>query len=855
MHLTLSDRLTHSSKDALEAGSPEPDAGLSRRNWDVYDFFGLAGVVIAGVLVLVPALAHGSSIGPYDILQNSGLNKVPNVPVHNPTLQDQIRLFIPWTSLVWTQVHQGHLPLWNQYSVLGMPLAFNWESAPLSLPVLIGYLFPIRLAYTAQLVVTLVVAGTGVYVLGKVLRLGALGCMTAAIVFELSGPFIGYLGWPLSSVMSWGGWLLAALIMVLRGEKRARAIALLAIVIAFAIYAGDPEGVLLLALAAGVFTLTMLLLRASLFGGSGPVIRPVTDLVVSAVVGTALAAPLILPGLQLATGSNRTVVGPALFPKGLPPNELLHLIFQGFDGLPLLHSQWFGLSVYEGTCLYVGAIALVLAGAVLVLRWRRPEVRAFALAAIAMGLIVFVPPLVSLLDSSVTRIYWIFAMTPLVLAVAVLSGMGMDMLVRSHREPTAKGALGIGFAAMAVLLGIVWLVARRGLTPSQVSIRSHSFIWPTIGVIAGLGVVWFVSKLPNWTWTRRVSTIGAGSIGGSLLLLVETWFLLAAGAPLLSSSSRYPTSSPAVTALKRAVGSGIVGFGSSPTFSSSVGILTNANLLYNVRQFANYDPMTPHAYFSLSNVQQSELADFEDVFTPMVTSAQTARLYGISYLLEPAGVPGPEGTVFDRKLGSEDLYRVPNAAVATLVALQSNGSLPGQYALGAPVGVVHPDPSDWRMATTSNSPSALRLRLSDVPGWHATVDGKPVHLYQFAGVMLEVRVPPGRHVVELQYWPATFTLGIVLAACAALGFATVLIVARFRPRIFGNRASVSPEARHSWPLLMDDGACQDAIGVDPANGATAGSTGTMVRDRHRSIEQGNHQGGTLALLDRRLDPR
>ncbi len=85
-----------------------------------------------------------------------------------------------------------------------MPLGFNWESAPLSLPALIGYLFPVRLAYTAQVVVTMVVAGSGVYVLGKVLRLGVLGCMTAAIAFELSGAFTANLGWPLDSVWSLG---------------------------------------------------------------------------------------------------------------------------------------------------------------------------------------------------------------------------------------------------------------------------------------------------------------------------------------------------------------------------------------------------------------------------------------------------------------------------------------------------------------------------------------------------------------------------------------------------------------------------------------------------------------------------
>jgi hypothetical protein len=764
---------------------PEPEAGSSRGRWVVFDILGLACVVVAGVLVLVPALVHGGSLGPYDILENSGLNKVPGVQVHNSTLLDQIALFIPWTNLVWTQVHQGHLPLWNPYSGLGVPLAFNWESAPLSLPVLIGYLFPVQLAYTVQLVVTVVTAGTGVYVLGKVLRLGILGSMTAAIVFELSGPFIGFLGWPFSSTMSWAGWLLAAVVVVLRGEKRARAIVLLAVVVACAVYAGNPEGALLLALAAGVFASVMLLLRAPALGGSGPVIRPATDLGIAVVAGAALAAPLILPGLQLGKGSNRTVVGPTLFPEGLPPNELVHLIFQGFDGLPLLHSQWFGVSAYEATCAYVGVIVLVLAATALALRWRQAEVRAFAAVALAMGLLVFVPPLVSFLDSSVARIYWIFALTPLVLAIAVLSGLGMDMLVESYTERRVRQALGIGFVAMAVLLGIIWLVARRGLTPSEANIRTHSFIWPVIGVIAGLVVVWTLGRLATRTRnrTRLVSSaVGAGSVAGALLLLVETGFLIASGAPLLSSSSTYPTSTPEVTSLQRAVGTAVVGFGASPTFSASAGIMANANLLYDVQEFATYDPMTPHAYFSFYDMEGSPLGKVEDIFSPAITSTQAARLYGITYLLEPSGVPGPRGSVFDRHLGDEDLYRVPDAAVATLVALRSDGSLPGNFAAGGPVAVAHPSPNTWRMVTHGTTRSVLRLRLTDVPGWHATIDGRPASLQPFAGTMLEVRVPPGRHLVELNYWPNTFTTGIILALCSAFGLALLLILARIRSR-------------------------------------------------------------------------
>jgi hypothetical protein len=772
----------------LPVDPSERGDGSTRGRWSIFDAVGLAAVVVAGVLVLVPALVHGPFIGPYDILQSTGLNKTPGVKVHNATLFDQISLFIPWTNLVWTQVHQGHLPLWNPYSALGMPLAFNWESAPLSFPVLVGYLVPVRLSYTVQVVVTVLTAGTGVYVLGKVLRLGTLGCMTAAIVFELSGAFMGNIGWPLASVWSWGGWVFAAIVLVLRSERRPRAIVFLSVAIAFAIYAGNPEDLALFALSAAVFGFAMLLFRAPALGGSGPVVRPIVDLGLSAIAGAALAAPLILPGLEFARGSNRSVVGPDLFPKGLPPRELVNLIFQGFDGLPLLHSQWFGLSAYEVTSAYVGVIVLVLAATALVVRWRKSEVRSFGLMAVATGLLVFAPPLVSFLDSAGARIYWIFAMTPMILAISVLSGIGMDIVVKSYSDRRVRRVLGIGFGAMAVLLGIVWLVGRRGLTPSQINIRSHSFVWPAVEVVVGLIAVWALSRVAVRARSQTTpSVLGAGSVAGSLLLLVTTGFLVVSGAPILSSSPKYPTSTPAVTTLQRTVGNSIVGMGTSPAYPAFLGVMVNANLLYNVQEFTAYDPLTPRAYFSLYGTPTSVLDEFVDILSPAITSTRAARLYGISYLLEPSGVPGPDGSDFVRKVGDEDLYRVPGAAAATLVTLRSDGSLPGKYAMGKPVRVTHPDPSAWTLRTRSTTPSVLRLRLTNVPGWQATIDGKPVDVSPFARTMLQVRVPAGRHVVALHYWPRTFSMGIVLALCAVAGLAILLILAWIRSRAPENK--------------------------------------------------------------------
>ena len=184
------------------------------------DVLGLAWVVAAGMALLLPALIHGIYLGPYDILGTNGLTAQHGVVVHNFSLRDQITLFIPFTEQAWTQVHQGHLPLWNPYNGLGMPLAFNWESAPFGLPALVGYVVPLRFAYTVGVLVTVVVAGTGGYVFGRVLRLGVIASAFIGTVLVLSGPMVGLLGWSATSVGSWMGWLFATAILVLRGERR-----------------------------------------------------------------------------------------------------------------------------------------------------------------------------------------------------------------------------------------------------------------------------------------------------------------------------------------------------------------------------------------------------------------------------------------------------------------------------------------------------------------------------------------------------------------------------------------------------------------------------------------------------------
>jgi len=758
-------------------GTPPSTRARPRRRW-VGDLFGLLWVVAAAGAVLVPALAHGASLGPFDWLSGYGLSAQPGVAIHNRQSFDQITEMIPWTHLAWTQVHHGQLPLWNPYSALGTPLAFNWQAATFSLPALVGYLFPLHLAYTVQVVVTLVVAGTGTYVLCRLLGLGILGCTMAATVYELSGSFFGWLGWPMASVFSWAGWLLAAAFLIVRGRRHWRPVAFFALIVAMAIYAGQPDALVLLATALVVFVAALLGMRAWGLGGPGPILRPVVDLVVAGVAGAALGAPLLLPGAQLLATSLRGTKGGS---QALPPRDLMYVFFQGFDGSP--SGTWFGPSFYVRTAAYVGVIAVVLAvvavAASLRRSGRRPEVVAVGAVAVVTAALVVLPPLV------LGSVQWHRALLPMDFAIAVLAGVGTDILVRAHAERFTRSWAAAAFGAALVVVAVVYAFGRGRLPAAEAALRARSFIWPAAQGALGLvvvGALALLSRPGGHTVHTRRDGVGPGWWAAVALLGCETAFLVASGASLWSSSPEYFAPTASETALETAVGSSLVGLGTSACFTpDQLGTVPDVNVALGVREFAVYDPLLPESYDSSWVAQTAEQALLRptsaivpfSVFCPAVTNATIARRFGIGFVLEPAKAPAPPGFVLVDRIAGQDLYRVPGAAAATVVPAGAGGPLPAVDAAGTPAAVEHPDPATWRIVTGSVGPAVLRLRLTDVPGWSASIDGRPVSLQRFAGVMLQARVPPGHHTVVVRYRPVAFTVGLALAAAAVVALVAV----------------------------------------------------------------------------------
>ena len=801
---------------------PQVRSGLSRRRV-LPHAVGVAWVIGAGLLVLAPALRHGLSLGPYDILTSSGLTHAGGVIVRNTVSGDQIAEMIPWSTQAWTQVHHGNIPLWNPLSGLGLPLAFNWQSAVFSLPAVISYLLPLHVAYTAQIIITLVIAGTGAYVLARVLGLGAIGCATAGTVYELSGSFMGWLGWPHAAVMSWAGWLFAVAILIIRGQHRARHVLAFALLFALAVYAGEPEIFAILAVSLVIFVVTILIIIIRVESNSRRSLRPLIDLSVAVVAGAALSAPLTLPGLQVLSRSTRnsgTLLAQTEVGRALPAHDLVHLVVQGYNGLPVAGNQVFGDAVYTDTAAYVGLIAIALAVLGVVRGWRRPETVGFVVLTVATLAIIYAPPVEAVFVHTplVQTIDWHRDLMIVGLCVAILAGMGMDVLVRESQLKFTQSLLAGGLAGGIGLFLILLVVSTSGLSQLDASLRRDSLVWPLVTSGLALVVVTFLAvatsrnrrnlksdadavsvPVPRRASSKKLLTrLGEPTIGqvtGALLLLLETAFLVVSGAQLWSSTADGVGQNSAVSTLVRAVGSGTVGFGVFTCYAgpglSSLGVLPESNILFGFHEFDFYDPVLPRGYFqSWADVSRSSPGvPIYNSFCPALTSASQARRYGVRFVLEPKGGTGPTGAVFDQKVGDEYLYRIPDSADADVIPATTTDHLPPADASGTPVTVDRPSPSSLRIITMSKRNQVLRLRVTDEPGWHATIDGRPLQLEPFAGVMLQARIPAGHHVIELHYWPTLFTIGLVLAGTCVIVFGCYFVVVALRRRDSGRSAT------------------------------------------------------------------
>ena len=418
----------------------------------------------------------------------------------------------------------------------------------------VGYLFPLTPPTRSRCWPPWSSPARGVYVLGRVLGLGVLGCTMAATVFELSGPLFGWLGWPIAAVNSWAGWLLRRHHSRRTGTAPGPGRRLVR-------RRGGGGGVRRATRHAGACWPWRCSCSspccswpgAPRFGGSGPDPAPRHRHGARRRGGggpqRSLAPSRSSDPPRVAAHRQEPEPGPA----GAKPHPGA---VPGIRRVARGGSRWFGPGYYMKSVAYLGVIAVVLAGVAVVaavkLRWHRPEVHRLQRRGLVMGAIVYVPVVESLLDGLplVGSVLWRRATMPMAFAVAVLAGMG----ARSWCAPTTPvwceldgGCLRGGGRGDAGAVGLRPRPAPAGGShhPRQelhlAGRRRPPWAWPSPG---------------RWPWRRagwaqrhrsRRQRAGSGWARCRSVAVPswsETVFLVTAGTPLWSSSPTYLSPTP-----------------------------------------------------------------------------------------------------------------------------------------------------------------------------------------------------------------------------------------------------------------------------------------------------------------------
>ena len=731
-------------------------------------------------MYLSPALVDGPSFAPADLGRGLSIltQSLHPLALHNNINGDVIDQGIAWNTFDYQLVHHGQFPLWNALSGNGLPGFLNFESAVLALPSLIGYLVPLSVSFLVTVAAKLLIAGFGTYWCCRLLGARPLAASLGGTTFMLSGAFSGWLGWPISGVYCFSGLALAALLLCYRRSGVAP-VALLALVVAFSVYAGFPEADVLLAAGLAVVALGVGL---SFWRSKTPIKAPgLVRIGVASAAGLALSSPLWLPGVAVIRQSARAGKDVA---TGLSLHSILLVFAQGYEGLPIRGSTFFGSGNYFETSAYVGVIALVLAVVALVACWRRPIVVGLGLAGLGCLAVIFRlgahDPIQALVRSlGLGSIAVQRALSLLGFVLAVLAGLGAELVLARLVERRVRRSLLAAVALVALVILAMWSrVGQAGASSTCLgqlsaascrSLRRSSLYWPSATLI---GLALLLGMYSAWPALRRI----APGLFGAAFLLGQSLFLLFAGVGINSyAGTDYPLT-PAVSQLQSLLGGSLValdgGNGACGPSSSAacglrdwigVGLYPAMNLGYGIAELALHDPTAPQAYFSgwpVPNSGQISAGNL-NLFAPDVNSVALARRYGASYVLVKPNLVAPSGMHKVAELataaGAEGLYTVPGAARFSFLSSRR-------------VEQVRSGNGSYRLKVATGTRAVLIARITDSPGWHASSDGRALVIKRAPGDLISVVVPAGASNVSFSYGPRDFYLGLLLATLTALGF-------------------------------------------------------------------------------------
>lgn len=274
--------------------------------------------------------------------------------------------FYPYHKLIVDITRAGHLPLWNPYAFSGIPLLGDGQTAMFYPPNWLFWLLPPIYALTVVVLLQFSIAGVGMWLYLRRLRLGALAAFVAALAYM----FNGFLVARVVHLSIMAGAALIPLIFwsverLLQARDR-RSFVLAAALVGVQALAGHPQIPIYTAVGLGVYCLTLMLIEWR--RRRWQTFQPLALLGGIYVLGYAIAAIQLVPWIEFASFSPRAANASyefVTFQSLSGFDWLLWLFPYGYGGLRtswLQSAPAWDLQVYLWERLaYVGLLPLALA--------------------------------------------------------------------------------------------------------------------------------------------------------------------------------------------------------------------------------------------------------------------------------------------------------------------------------------------------------------------------------------------------------------------------------------------------------------------------------------------------------------
>ncbi|MEA1650109.1 hypothetical protein UAJ10_13950 [Nitrospirillum sp. BR 11164] len=411
----------------------------------------------------------------------------------------------------------GHIPWWNPYSGIGMPLAGDMQSAALFPPTLLLALPNGQLYMHISLQIT---AGVFTWLLMRRLGVAMLGATVASLLFEFNGTF----AWLANAVIN----PIPFLPMVLLGVEEARARALagrpgqwaggwgwIAGGLALSLYAGFPEVAYFNGLLIALWTL------ARLAGLRDRSMAYMARVAAGTVAGLLLAAPILIAFVDYlghgylgnhATGSFRQ--------SHLDIQRMLTLFLPYALG-ELGHTLDAQAFIFWGAVGGYTGLVLVVAAAMAV--WR-PWLRGLRLTLAGWCVVVTgavygqhaMVAVVTAIPAVGDAMFFRYFNPSISFALAVLAGLACHDLAEHPAERRSKLAYWGGLAAgVACLVAPLWLSRRLYVDAPFVPILARSLLYAVVALagIRELGGSTFSNRTRAWI-------LGAAAVAEAVVLFV-----------------------------------------------------------------------------------------------------------------------------------------------------------------------------------------------------------------------------------------------------------------------------------------------------------------------------------------------